>query len=85
MWFRLKFSRKISKNRHHERKEYDSGRRSARRSARRSSTSIIPGKKMWVTGIVQRRVGRNISINLGKADALLTENEQVRGEHLPSQ
>ena len=33
-----------------------------------------------VTGIVQRYVGRNISINLGKADAMLTENEQVRNE-----
>ncbi|MDD7740017.1 MAG: transcription termination factor NusA [Fusicatenibacter sp.] len=33
-----------------------------------------------VTGIVQRYVGRNVSINLGKADALLTENEQVKGE-----
>lgn len=33
-----------------------------------------------VTGIVQRYVGKNISINLGKADAFLTENEQVRGE-----
>ena len=39
-------------------------------------------EKDVVTGIVQRRVGRNISINLGKADALLTENEQVRGEYL---
>lgn len=38
-------------------------------------------EKDVVTGIVQRHVGRNISINLGKADALLTENEQVRGEH----
>lgn len=33
-----------------------------------------------VTGIVQRYIGRNISINLGKVDAILTENEQVRGE-----
>ncbi len=33
-----------------------------------------------VTGIVQRYVGKNISINLGKADALLNENEQVKGE-----
>lgn len=33
-----------------------------------------------VTGIVQRYVGNNVSINLGKVDALLTENEQVRGE-----
>lgn len=33
-----------------------------------------------VTGVVQRYIGRNISINLGKADALLSESEQVRGE-----
>ena len=33
-----------------------------------------------MTGIVQRYVGRNVSINLGKADAMLTENEQVKGE-----
>lgn len=38
-------------------------------------------EKDVVTGIVQRHVGRNISINLGKADALLTENEQVKSEH----
>lgn len=35
-----------------------------------------------VTGIVQRYVGRNISIDLGKAEALLSENEQVKSEHL---
>ena len=34
-----------------------------------------------VTGTVQRNIGRNISINLGRADALLTEKEQIRGEH----
>ncbi|SHI58847.1 NusA antitermination factor [Butyrivibrio fibrisolvens DSM 3071] len=33
-----------------------------------------------VTGVVQRFIGRNISINLGHADAILTENEQVKGE-----
>ncbi|TAH67371.1 MAG: transcription termination/antitermination protein NusA [Anaerolineaceae bacterium] len=33
-----------------------------------------------VTGIVQRYVGNNVSINLGKVDAMLNENEQVRGE-----
>ncbi len=33
-----------------------------------------------VTGIVQRYVGKNISINLGKVDAVLSENEQVKGE-----
>ena len=34
-----------------------------------------------VTGIVQRYQGNNICINLGKADAILTENEQIRGEY----
>lgn len=38
-------------------------------------------EKDVVTGVVQRYVGRNISINLGKADALLTESEQIKGEH----
>ncbi len=33
-----------------------------------------------VTGIVQRYQGNNISINLGKVDAVLMENEQIRGE-----
>ncbi len=37
-------------------------------------------EKDVVTGIVQRYVGRNISVNLGKADAILTESEQVEGE-----
>lgn len=38
-------------------------------------------ERQLATGIVQRNVGRNISINLGKTDAMLTENEQVRSEH----
>jgi len=33
-----------------------------------------------VTGIVQRREGRNILINLGKLDALLPSQEQVESE-----
>lgn len=37
-------------------------------------------EKDVVTGIVQRYVGNNVSINLGKVDAVLTENEQVKGE-----
>ena len=37
-------------------------------------------EKDIVTGIVQRYVGKNISIKLGRADAMLTENEQVKGE-----
>lgn len=38
-------------------------------------------EKEVVTGVVQRYAGRNVSINLGKADALLTESEQIRGEN----
>ena len=37
-------------------------------------------EKDIMTGVVQRYLGRNISINLGKADALLNENEQVKSE-----
>lgn len=37
-------------------------------------------EKDVVTGIVQRYAGKNVSINLGRADAILTENEQVKGE-----
>ena len=37
-------------------------------------------EKDVMTGIVQRYSGKNISIDLGKADALLTEAEQVKGE-----
>ena len=35
-----------------------------------------------VTGIVQRFNDQSITINLGKADGILNENEQVRSEHL---
>lgn len=34
-----------------------------------------------VTGIVERFVGKNISVNLGRTDALLMESEQIKGEH----
>ena len=37
-------------------------------------------EKEVVTGVVQRYIGKNVSINLGKADALLTESEQIKGE-----
>jgi N utilization substance protein A len=37
-------------------------------------------EKDIVTGIVQRNLGRNISINLGRVDAILNEAEQVKGE-----
>lgn len=39
-------------------------------------------EKDVVTGIVQRINDRNISINLGKVDAILNESEQVPGERL---
>lgn len=37
-------------------------------------------EKDVVTGVVQRYIGRNVSINLGKVDAILNENEMVKGE-----
>lgn len=37
-------------------------------------------EKDVVTGIVQRYLGKNVSINLGKVDAILNENEMVKGE-----
>ena len=37
-------------------------------------------EKDIITGVVQRFVGKNISINLGKADAMLLESEQIKGE-----
>ena len=37
-------------------------------------------EKDVVTGIVQRYLNRNVSIDLGKVDAILTEAEQVKGE-----
>ena len=38
-------------------------------------------EKDIITGVVQRYIGKNISINLGKADAILNESEQVKTEH----
>ena len=37
-------------------------------------------EKDIVTGVVQRYVGRNVSINLGKVDAMLNAEEMIRGE-----
>ena len=37
--------------------------------------------KEVVSGVVQRMQGKSYCINLGKADALLNENEQVKSEH----
>jgi len=39
-------------------------------------------EKDIITGVVQRFIGRNVSINLGRCDAILSENEQVKGETL---
>ena len=37
-------------------------------------------EKDIITGIVQRYVRRNVSVNLGKVDTVLMENEMVKGE-----
>ena len=37
-------------------------------------------EKDIVTGVVQRYIGKNVSVNLGKVDAILNENEMVKGE-----
>ena len=37
-------------------------------------------EKDVVTGVVQRYMGKNVSVNLGKVDAILNENEMVKGE-----
>lgn len=37
-------------------------------------------EKDVVTGIVQRYFGKNVSVNLGKVDAVLNESEQIKGE-----
>ena len=39
-------------------------------------------EKEVVTGVVQRFVGKNVCIDLGKADAFLAETEQIPGERL---
>ena len=33
-----------------------------------------------ITGVLQRKVGRNWSVNLGRADAILLESEMIEGE-----
>jgi len=43
-------------------------------------SQYLEKEKDVVTGVVQRYVGKNISINMGKADAMLNETEQVKGE-----
>lgn len=41
-------------------------------------------EKDIITGIIQRRMGKNVVINLGKVDAFMTESEQVRTESYES-
>lgn len=43
-------------------------------------TQYYAKEKDVVTGVVQRYLGKNVSINLGKVDAMLNESEQVKGE-----
>lgn len=42
---------------------------------------FIAKEKDIIVGTVQRRVKENVIINLGKIDAILSEKEQVPGEH----
>lgn len=42
-------------------------------------------EKSVVTGVVQRFMGRNIIIDLGKADGTLSEREQIKNERLRQQ
>ena len=52
-----------------------------REEERRAIVEKFSGKERdIVTGVVQRVNNRSISINLGKADAILNESEQVKGE-----
>ncbi len=52
-----------------------------REEERRAIVEKFSGKERdVVTGVVQRVNSRGISINLGKADAILNESEQVKGE-----
>ena len=52
-----------------------------REEERRVLFNQFNGKEREVmTGVVQRNFGKNISINLGKCDAMLSENEQIKGE-----
>ena len=39
-------------------------------------------EKDIITGVVQRVIGNDISVNIGKIDTILTESEQVKTEHL---
>lgn len=56
-------------------------RQKIREETRRADTEYYKGlEREVVTGIVQRYIGNNVSVNLGRADALLMENEQVKGE-----
>ena len=55
-------------------------RRFVKKKAKSLYNEYYGREKDIVTGVVQRYNGKNISVNLGKVDAVLTENEQVKGE-----
>ena len=55
-------------------------RKSGKKNARLLYNDYYSMEKDAVTGIVQKNLGRNISINLGKVDAILNESQQVKVE-----
>ena len=62
------------------------GRVNVRQKLRDAENAVIESEysglvNTVVNGIVQRFIGKNICVNLGKTDAYLPENEQVKGEH----
>ena len=65
------------------------GRVNVRQKLRDAENAVIESEysglvNTVVNGIVQRFIGKNICVNLGKTDAYLPENEQVKGEHFAS-
>ena len=53
-----------------------------REEERRAIFNVFSMKeKDIINGVVQRHMGKNLSINLGKCDAILNEGEQVPGEN----
>lgn len=43
--------------------------------------NISRKKKTWLPVWYSGTMGKNVSVNLGKVDAILSENEQVKGEY----
>lgn len=38
-------------------------------------------ERQIISGVIQRHIGKNVSINLGSADAIMPENEQIKTEN----